>query len=60
MSNDFLLKASLWITKPRSMMFHIIVSIFTAFIWTVLYFLAKNYLSKLETNPTEEYKKYGK
>lgn len=58
MSNDFLLKASLWITKPRSMIFHIIVSIFTAFIWTLLYFLAKNYLSKLEMNPTEEYKQY--
>lgn len=58
MSNDFLLKASLWITKPRSMTFHIIVSIFTAFVWTILYFLAKNYLSNLENNPTEEYNQY--
>ncbi len=58
MSNEFLLKASLWITKPRSATFHIIASVFTAFVWTVLYFLAKNYLSNLENNPTDEYNRY--
>lgn len=56
--NNTLLKISLWVTKERSMSFHIIVGLCTGFIWNILYFVCKYYISTLEDNPNEEYTRY--
>ena len=56
--NEFLLKVSLWVTKERSMLFHVIVSFLTAFLWTIIYFLCKYYLSTLDKIPNQKYIQY--
>lgn len=48
--NDIFIKVSLWVCKKRSTTFHIIASFFSGFLWTILYFVCKWYLSTLDPN----------
>ena len=48
-----------WVLKKRSIWFHIIVSYFTAFIWTIIYFVCKlNAQQKLKAEKIELENKY--
>ncbi len=48
--NDVFIKISLWVCKKRSTTFHIVLSLCTGFLWTILFFVCKWYLTTIDSN----------